>query len=550
MDSQTAAAEFAPAYQARRWAALGVLCVSMLIVSLDMTILNIALPTLVRVLKATETQLQWIVDIYSCVFAGFLLVMGSVGDRVGRKKVFCAGLVLFAAGSAGSAFSGSVNELIGARAVMGFGAACIMPATLSIITDLFREPVLQERAIGVWSGTTGLGIAIGPIAGGWLLSHYWWGSVFLINVPFAIAGLFFALWLVPDSRDPSPRQVDWPGAFLSVIGLALLLYAIIEVPVKGWDSSLVFASGAASLVVLTAFVLWERHSSHPLLLLEPFANRRFSVAMAAVALAVFSLMGYLFVLTQYLQFVLGYSPFQTGLRILPIAAVLAVASLVSTVLDKIVGTKAVVGAGLVIVACGLWQTTTITIADHFSHALIGMALLGLGAGMILAPATASVMGSLPRKRAGVGSATNSSALQVGGALGVAVIGSVLAVRYQADMARLLVGHNVPPVASSAILGSVGGALAVAHAAGGALGAELAVAARHAYVSGMDLSLKVAAVVAALSTVLVVAALPSRARAPESGADDFLDPSVLDTEEPRQSRPRAGAERVPSGDPGP
>ncbi len=297
-------------------------------------------------------------------------------------------------------------------------------------------------------------------------------------------------------------------------------------------------------------MLWERHSSHPLLLLEPFANRRFSVAMAAVALAVFSLMGYLFVLTQYLQFVLGYSPFQTGLRILPIAAVLAVASLVSTVLDKIVGTKAVVGAGLVIVACGLWQTTTITIADHFSHALIGMALLGLGAGMILAPATASVMGSLPRKRAGVGSATNSSALQVGGALGVAVIGSVLAVRYQADMAGLLVGHNVPPVASSAILGSVGGALAVAHAAGGALGAELAVAARHAYVSGMDLSLKVAAVVAALSTVLVVAALPSRARAPNLVPTTSSTRRCWTTEEPRQSRPRAGAERVPSGDPGP
>ena len=548
VDAQTTAVKVAPAHQARRWAALGVLCVSLLIVSLDMTILNIALPTLVRSLKATESQLQWIVDIYSCVFAGFLLVMGSVGDRVGRKKVFCAGLVLFAAGSAGSAFSGSVNELIAFRAFMGFGAACIMPATLSIITDLFREPELQERAIGIWTGTTGLGIAIGPIAGGWLLAHYWWGSVFLINVPVALGGLVFALWLVPDSRDPSPRQVDWPGAFLSVIGLALLLWAIIEVPVHGWHSSLVVIAGAASLVVLTAFVVWERHTPHPLLLLEPFANRRFSVAMAAVALAVFSLMGYLFVLTQYLQFVLGYSPFQTGVRILPIAAVLAVASVVSTVLDRILGTKVVVAAGALIVAAGLWLATTTTTAQHFSHTLEGMALLGLGAGMIMAPATASVMGSLPRKRSGVGSATNSSALQVGGALGVAVIGSVLSVRYQADMAGLLVGHNVPPVASSAILGSVGGALAVAHAAGGALGAELAVAARHAYVSGMDLSLKVAAVVAALSTVLVVAALPSRARTPAAG--ELLEPSVLADEEPRRSRPRDGVERVPSGDPRP
>ena len=268
----------------------------------------------------------------------------------------------------------------------------------------------------------------------------------------------------PTRRDPSPRQVDWPGAFLSVIGLALLLWAIIEVPVHGWHSSLVVTAGAASLVVLAAFVVWERHTPHPLLLLEPFANRRFSVAMAAVALAVFSLMGYLFVLTQYLQFVLGYSPFQTGLRILPIAAVLAVASVVSTVLDRILGTKVVVAAGALIVAAGLWLATTTTPPPSTSATpWSGMSLLGLGAGMIMAPATASVMGSLPRKRAGVGSATNSSALQVGGALGVAVIGSVLAVRYQADMAGLLVGHNVPPVASSAILGSVGGALAVAHA---------------------------------------------------------------------------------------
>lgn len=514
--------EDAPA-GSRRWAALAVLCVSLLIVSLDMTIVNIALPTLVRVLKATNSQLQWIVDVYSCVFAGLLLVMGSVGDRVGRKFVFCVGLAVFAAASAGSAFSTSVNTLVAARAVMGLGAAAIMPATLSIITDLFREPEVQARAIGIWSGTTGLGIAIGPMAGGWLLDHYWWGSVFLINVPVAALGLVTALWLVPNSKDPERRLIDWLGTLLSVAGLALLLYAIIEVPVKGWDSPLVLVSGAVAVVVLALFVAWERHTASPMLLLGPFSDRRFSVAMASVAMAVFALLGFLFVLTQYLQFDLGYSAFGTGLRILPIAAVLGVASVASIFFDRIVGTKVVVAVGMALVVAGLWQLTTTTTAEGFGHALVGIFLLGIGSGLIIAPATASVMGSLPRQRAGIGSATNSSSLQVGGALGVAVIGSVLSSRYQGDIAPLLVGHNVPKQAAAAILGSIGGALAVAHAAGGVLGAQLAVQARHAFVAGMDLSLRVGAVVVAVSTVLVLAALPARSRgaagAPATGGRD-------------------------------
>ena len=427
----------------RRWAVLAVLCVSLLIVSLDNTILNIALPTLVRVLHATDSQLQWIVDIYACTFAGLLLVAGSVGDRIGRKKVFCAGLAIFAAGSAGSAFSTSVSSLVATRAVMGLGAACIMPSTLSIITDVFRDAQDQARAIGIWSATTGLGIAIGPIAGGWLLAHYWWGSVFLVNVPVAMLGLVMALWLVPDSADPQHRTIDLFGAVLSTSGLALLLWAIIEAPVRGWHSLLVVGSGAGAVVILVGFVVWERRSSHPLLVLEPFGNRRFSVAMVAIALAVFGLMGALFVLTQYLQFSLGFSALDAGIRILPIAAVLAIAAVSSTYLDRWLGTKAVVAAGLLIVAAGFWQLTTTTTAQGFGHALLGMVLLGLGAGLIIAPATASVMGSLPRDRAGVGSAINGTALQVGGALGVAVVGSVLAARYQGMMTLTLAGHAVP-----------------------------------------------------------------------------------------------------------
>lgn len=517
----------------RRWAVLTTLCVSLLIVSLDSTILNIALPALVRSLHATESQLQWVADAYSCAFAGVLLTAGSVGDRVGRKKIFCLGLLIFASGSAWSAFSGSIGTLIAARAVMGIGAACIMPSTLSIITNVFEDPDEQRKAIGVWSGTTGLGIAIGPIAGGWLLAHYWWGSVFLINVPIAVIGLVVALWLVPDSADPHPKALDVIGALLSMIGLALLLWSIIEAPIRGWSSTLVIGGAVSALLLLVAFVMWERHSSHPMLLLEAFADRRFSVAMAAVALAIFALMGALFVLTQYLQFVLGFSAFATGVRILPIALILAVAALTSTVLDRWIGTKAIVAIGLVLVAAGLLQLTTTTSAQGFAHSLVGMLLLGSGAGFIIAPATASVMGSLPRHRAGVGSATNSTALQVGGALGVAVIGSVLDSRYQGSMHTLLAGHSLPESATQAILGSIGGALAVARIAGGHLGAALAAAARRAFVDGMDLALLVGAIVVAASVVLVLIALPSRRARPvaepdgaDSGRGAPRDPSLV------------------------
>jgi EmrB/QacA subfamily drug resistance transporter len=509
----------------RRRMVLAILCVSLLIVSLDNTILNIALPALVRDLRATESQLQWIVDVYACVFAGLLLVAGSVGDRFGRKRVLLAGLMIFAAGSAYSAFSGSVTTLISARAIMGVGAACIMPATLSIITDVFQEPLVQARAIGVWSGTTGLGIAIGPIAGGWLLAHFWWGSVFLINVPVAFFGAVAALLWIPESHGSDKRPLDTFGAVLSTSGLAMLLWSIIEAPLRGWDSMPVLLVGFGALVILGGFVAWERRVSHPMLVLEAFGNRRFSIAMAAVALAVFALMGALFVLTQYLQFSLGYSALATGVRILPIAAVLAASALLSTRLDRWLGSKVVVAAGLVIVASGLWRLTTLTVSSGFAQALLGMVLLGLGAGLIIAPATASVMGSLPRERAGVGSATNSTSLQVGGALGVAVIGSVLSSRYQGTLTPLLRGRSVPTAAAHAILGSIGGALTVAGVAGGKLGRELASAARVAFIDGMHGALLVGAIVVALSAVLVVIALPARSR--QQTQDPSSSPDVAE-----------------------
>jgi EmrB/QacA subfamily drug resistance transporter len=495
---------------ARRWLALAVLCISLLIVVLDNTVLNVVLPTLVRDLGATDTQLQWIVDAYVIVFAGLLLVAGSVADRVGRKRTFLTGLALFAAGSTWAAFSGSVGMLIAARASMGIGGALIMPSTLSIITNMFREPAVRQRAIGFWAGTSGLGVALGPIIGGLLLAHFWWGSVFLINVPIAAIGFALTLPLVPDSKNARAAAPDIAGAVLSVTGLGLLLWAIIEAPVHGWTSALVISAGLAGLVVLAGFGWWERVSSHPMLNLEFFRHRGFSAAISALGLATFGLFGALFVLTQFLQFDLGYTALQAGVRVLPAAGAIAVIAPLSAALQRTIGTKLTTAAGLVIVGAGLWQITLAS-APTYSDTIAGMVMLGIGAGLAIPAATSSVMGSVPAEHTGVGSATNGAVLQVGGALGVGVIGSLLATRYSDRIGAALAPYHVPAAIAHDIQGSVGAALQVAGRAGGVLGAALEHAARTAFVSGMDLGLATGAAVAVAGAVVALAVLPGLPR---------------------------------------
>jgi EmrB/QacA subfamily drug resistance transporter len=427
-----------------RWAALVVLCASALIVNVDNTILNVALPVLVRKLAATSSELQWIVDSYAMVFAGLLLVGGSLADRFGRKRFFLIGLGVFAGGSVGTAFSGSVDLLIAWRAVMGAGAALTIPASLSIVNDLFRDPAERALAIGAWAATIGLGIAIGPIAGGLLLARFWWGSIFLVNVPIVAAAFTGALLLVPDSKNPAAGRPDPWGAVLSIAGLGLLLWAIIEAPASGWGSGKVVAAGLASLAVLGAFVGWEARSHHPMLKLGFFADRRFSVAAAAEVLGVFGLLGALFVLTQFLQFDLGLSPLAAGLRILPMAAVLGVSAPLSPLLGRVIGLKFTVACGLAAVAGGLWQVSAVSAAaTTYADVVPGLLLVGLGAGLLLPTATNSVVGSVPQGDSGTGSASNAVALQVGGALGVAVIGSVLSTRYQDHMRAALAGRHLP-----------------------------------------------------------------------------------------------------------
>jgi len=497
----------------RRRLTLAVLCVSLLIVSLDNTILNVALPVIVRTMHASSSQLQWIVDAYALVFAGLLLVAGSLGDRLGRKWVFAAGLALFAAGSATAAFSSTPDRLIAARAFMGVGAAAIMPSTLSVLTNVFTETDERSRAIAIWSGTSGLGLAIGPVVGGWLLTHYWWGSVFLVNVPISLVGLVATIFVVPNSKDPASKRPDPLGSALSIVGMGLLLWGIIAAPSHNWSSPMVLGALGAGTAVLAVFVLFERRSSHPMLELSFFRSRRFSAAMGAMGLVMFALMGALFLLTQYLQFSLGYSALATGLRILPIAAVLLAAALLSSVLVRWFGTKPVVFTGMGLIVASLALLSRVSVHGTYGDSMAALFLMGAGAGLAFAPCTESVMGSLPLERAGVGSATNGAALQTGGALGVGVLGGLLNARYQDHMAQVLAHHQVSPPVLHLITGSVGGALAVAARVGGSFGAELASAARGSFVSGMDLAVTVGAAAVGGAAVVVLAVLPNRGERP-------------------------------------
>ena len=499
------------------WAALAVLCSSLLIINLDTTVLNVALPTLVRDLHATSSQLQWIVDAYALVFGGLLLTAGSLADRWGRKRTFLVGLIAFAGGSAWAAFSGSVTLLVAARASMGVGAALLMPSTLSIITDVFRDPAERQKAIGLWAGASGVGFALGPIVGGLLLARFWWGSVFLINVPIAIVAAVLAVRIVPDSRNPAVLPPDIVGALLSVVGIGLVLWAVIEAPVDGWTSVVVIGPGAGVPPIGRLRGGWERKSSHPMLNLGFFAARSFSVAVSSVGLVIFGLVGSLFLLTQLLQFDLGYTALQAGVRMLPIAAILAVMAPLSSVLNRLFGTKVTTAAGMLGASAGLFMISHATVTWSYTSMLPGMVTIGAGAALVMPSVSASVMGSVPRSHTGVGSATNGTFIQLGGAIGVAVIGSILSTRFQGRMAPVIAPYHVPAPLAATILGSIGGALTVAGHLGGALGAHLARAARSAFISGTDLALLPAAAVVLVGCALAAAALPARAR-PSPTAD--------------------------------
>ncbi|HEX9995446.1 MAG TPA: MFS transporter [Acidimicrobiales bacterium] len=500
----------------RRWGTLVVLCLSLLIIGLDNTILNVALPTLQRDLDASTSQLQWIVDSYVLVFAGLLLTAGAIGDRFGRKGALNLGLVVFAVASVLSAYADSAGMLIATRALMGVGGAFIMPTTLSILTNVFTDPRERARAIAAWSGVAGLGIALGPVTGGWLLEHFWWGSVFLVNVVVVVVALAAGAVLVPTSRDDETPPLDLVGAALSVAGLTALVWAIIEAPISGWGSGPIVAGFAAAAVLLGAFLVWERRVAHPMLPLTFFSNPRFSAASVAVTLVFFGLFGSLFLLTQYLQSVLGYTALEAGVRLLPLALVLSVAAGASARLVERIGTKRVVALGLVLVASGLVLASTASAESGYGLVVSAMMIMAMGMGLTMAPSTESIMGSLPLGKAGVGSAVNDTTRQVGGALGVAVLGSIVSSGYRPDVTDRLAG-SLPPEALEVVTDSVGGAVGVAARVGGPAGDVVAAVARTAFADAMGAALLVGAAVAFLGAVVALLWLPARAVEPGSAA---------------------------------
>jgi len=508
--------------QQRRWSILGVLVICLFVVIVDNTILNVALKTIQQDLGASQSDMEWAINAYSLVFAGLLFTWGVTGDRFGRKRVLLIGLVLFGGFSAVCAFAHSPSELIATRALMGIGGAAVQPQTLSIITNVF-EPDERAKAIGIWAGFSGLALAVGPLAGGFLLDHFWWGSVFLVNVPFVVIGVIAIAVLVPESKDPHPRRVDATGVLLSIVSLVCLVYGIIKGgETNDWTAVQTWAPILVGLVLLGVFVVIERHSTHPSLDITLFRNPQFAASTVAIGLTFFALMGAAFYLSFYLQAVRGYSPLQTGLCLLAMAGGQIIAAPRSTALAQRIGTRTVVGGGLATVSLCFAVYTQVNAGTPLVLLEILMFFQGFGMGNIMAPATNAVMGAVPPEQAGSGAAVNNTIRQVGGALGVAIFGSILSASYRTRLGDA-VSVLPPPVRTHDAAESIGGTLeAIGRTAQGVTDGQFPhsvlatlpqvhAAAVDAFVHAMHVTSLGAALVDLVGVAVVVAFLPARLR---------------------------------------
>jgi MFS transporter, DHA2 family, multidrug resistance protein len=498
----------------RRWAILGVLVISLLVVVLDNTVLNVAMRTLadpVHGLGATQSQLEWAINSYTLVFAGLLFSFGVLGDRWGRKRMLLTGLVLFGIASLLSAYSQDANQLIAARAFMGLGGAAIMPVTLSIISNVF-DPRERGRAIGIWAGAVGLAVAIGPLLGGFLLETYWWGSVFLINVPIIVVGLIAVFILVPESRDPSPGKVDLVGVLLSVVGLVSLTYGIVDGGEHGFGRLSVWGWILGGAAVLAYFLYWEARSTHPSLDVKLFRNARFSASIAGIALMFFAAMGTFFFAGFYLQVVRGLSPMESGALFVPFAVGQMVFAPLSTTLVKRVGVRLVTAGGLAVAAMTFLAMATWTTATPVWVIVVDFLFMGVGMANVMPPAMNTIMSSLPREKAGVGSAISNTVRQVAAALGVAVLGTVVASTYRSQVSDAVA--QLPAQLQGAAKESITGAYGVAAKAGPAAG-QLLDAANGAFVNAMHWAAVGSAIVALLGVLVALRWLPGKQSAPES-----------------------------------
>ncbi|MBA8955801.1 MFS transporter [Actinomadura namibiensis] len=498
--------------QRRRWYVLGVLTFSLLVVVLDNTILNVALKTIAdpdKGLGATQSELAWSINSYTLVFAGLLFTFGVLGDRLGRKRVLLGGMAVFGVASLASAYAQSPDQLIWARALMGLGGAAIMPQTLSIITNVF-EPHERARAIGIWTGAVGLAVAIGPVTGGLLLQHFWWGSVFLINVPVVVVGLVAMVFLVPDSRNTAPGGLDPLGVLLSVVGLVALSYGIIQGGERGsWLEAGVLGPLLGGAAVLAAFAWHEARSEHPAFDVRLFRDPRMSAAVAAIALCFFAAAGVFFFANFYMQSVRGLSPLQAGAMVLPFAAAQLMFSPRSAAIVRRFGAKAVSTTGLLLVSAALLGYQLIGADTPLWVLGVIFFVQGTGMANVMPPATESIMSALPREKAGSGSAVNNTARQVAVALGVAVLGSVVASVYRDGIREELAAL---PAGVRGMAGeSIEGAHAVAARLGEA-GRGLVEPANAAFLDGMHTAAAAAAAIAFLGAMVALRWMPGRAAA--------------------------------------
>jgi EmrB/QacA subfamily drug resistance transporter len=494
----------------RRWAILTVLLFSLLVVVLDNSILNVAMKTIAQPkptgLGATQSQLEWAINSYTLVFAGLLFTAGLLGDRIGRKKVLLFGMLVFGIGSALSASAGSAGELIAYRGLMGFGGAFIMPATLAIIMNVFQREE-QPRAIGIWAGVVGLAIAIGPITGGLLLQHFWWGSVFLVNVPVVIAGLIAMFLLVPDSRDPRPGRLDPVGVLLSMAGLVLLIYGIIKGGQAGdFTAPEVWMTALGGVLVLAGFVWYEKRSDHPALDVSYFKKRQFSASVAAIGLVFFALMGVTFFIVFYTQSVRGYSALQSGLLLLPLAgAQMVFAPRARLLVDKF-SARAVCAVGMAMTGVSFLGFLLLGVDTPIWVLEVLFFLMGASMAHVMPPATVMIMSSLPREKAGSGSAINNVFRQVGGALGVAMLGSLMSTVYRNGINSHL--GKLPVPARHAAGESIEATLGVA-AKLGPKGQDLVGPAHHAFIHAMHITAAASGGVALFGALVVLVFLPAK-----------------------------------------
>lgn len=490
-------------------AVLAVVLVAALAINVETTIVNVALPTLNSALNASTRGLQWIVDAYNLAFAALVLAGGTVGDKFGRRGTLIAGLVLFALGSVGAALCTSTGPLIAMRLVMGIASALIYPTTLAIITDTFRDPKHRAAAIGVWGAVTGLGVAIGPILGGALLEAFWWGSLFLALVPIALLAALAAPAVIPASTRDHQSRLDRGGLVLSVVMLGALVYTIIEAPSRGWSSAPTLAGFAVALAAAVSFAWWERRHPEPLIDVTLFTNLRFSAASGAVTVAFFALFGFIFLITQFMQLLQGYGPLETGVRILPVALSIAVGSVLGTRLAVTrVGTKVVVFVGLMMLASSFAWIAASDLGITYPTMAMQMVLLGGGLGLTTAPATDSIMGVVRPEQAGAGSAVNDATRQVGGTLGVAVIGSIFSTLYIRHLADSPALAAMPQAARSTAREGLAQGLAVAAQSPAPVAGSVRAAVDTAFLSGMQAGCITAAAVCVAGALLVLTALPA------------------------------------------